>query len=73
MKHKEVKLSKELETFLRKKGLLRKFKKNVAKEERISTCYNIAGSFIWSMTPEDWEFWNKIDKEFEEKLLFINK
>jgi hypothetical protein len=68
MKYKEVKPSKELETFLRKEGLLRKFKKNVILQRysdmKDKTVYNIASAILWDLTPEGWEFWNKVNNHF---------
>jgi hypothetical protein len=62
-----VKLSKELETFLRKKGLLRKFKINITKYGAMDyffTYINIGGAFVWNYTEEGWKFWNDTNNKF---------
>jgi len=70
MKYKEVKVDKELEDFLRKEGLLKKFKKNVVKywtgsADSIHT--SISSSFEWKRTEEGPIFWLNLDHQRDEE------
>lgn len=60
-----VVLEPNLEAFLRREGLLARFKRNA---HVIGKCYyadSIAGAFDWRISYEGEKFWIKINKRYE--------
>ncbi len=74
IKLKDIKFTPELESFLRKKKVLGKAKENISNynlynENDISIHIfdNIGGMFFWNESKEGNNFWNKLEKEFDEE------
>lgn len=65
-----IKLSKKLEDFLRRKGILSKFKRNImtfrsTKRIKGEEFDSMRKAFQWIHTDEGMHYWFKINKEFE--------
>jgi hypothetical protein len=65
-------ISKELREFLEEKMLLEKFRDNTYNSEcigcRNDKNTNISNAFLWDKTPEKYDFWKKLDEEFNNIL-----
>lgn len=67
IKQKEITVSKELEKFLKEKGMYEAFHNNVDKCESIdggAFVNELSTAFIWYETPEGLNYWRSLDKEF---------
>ncbi|MFW6272839.1 MAG: hypothetical protein ACOC2U_03570 [bacterium] len=60
---KKIKMTEELEKFLRKEKALTKFKKNCPISEDV-IYDNISSSFVWRLTPEGDIFWRQLNMKF---------
>lgn len=64
IKYSDIIISADLSSFLKKKGILRKFKNRCT----IDNPDVIIDAFDWSSTPEGFEYWNKLSDEYGEYM-----
>lgn len=65
MSKRKVKMTKELEKFLKSKRVYTKFCKNVEMHNPGYEVQLISLGFSWGDSPEGHKFWDKLDAEFD--------
>lgn len=71
LKYKLFTIRPELESFLRKEKLLKKFSNNInLYTDKNCTLFDISSSFLWDNTPEGFAFWYNISNKYDEYLKY---
>lgn len=67
IKHKDVILNTTLYQFLKKRGIIRKFKTNCIKAD-VRSANSIIRAFRWNDTPEGLDYWAEISNDFDKYI-----